>query len=152
MSTKVEPMDKKELLDELVKETQRRQRRRTDLSAYDDKLKEMLDLNISLPVILDWLAKQESITTLPALRRHVVRTFGQDFYNEFLKRNGWLKTKSKGKFQPDSSPKSKSSANTERTSANTENTRPLPAPSPGTVAATKSSLRDMSDIDPAQFE
>ena len=75
MSTKVEPMDKKELLDELVKETQRRQRRRTDLSAYDDKLKEMLNLNISLPVILDWLAKQESITTLPALRRHVVRTF-----------------------------------------------------------------------------
>lgn len=96
-------MGKKELLDELVRETQRRQRRRTDLSAYDDKLKEMLDLNISLPVILDWLAKQESITTLPALRRHVVRTFGQDFYNNFLKRNGWLKTKSKSKSQQVSS-------------------------------------------------
>lgn len=90
-------MDEKDL-DELIKETQRRQRKKTDLSAYEAKLKEMLDLDISLPVILDWIFKEEKdkkYTTLPALRRYVVRTFGESFYHDFMKRNGWLKIKSK---------------------------------------------------------
>lgn len=97
-------MDEKDL-DELIKETQRRQRRKTDLSAYKAKLKEMLDLDISLPVILGWITKEEAdkkFTTLPALRRYVVRTFGEGFYHDFMKRNGWLKTKSKitSKYNP----------------------------------------------------
>ncbi|MDD2845112.1 MAG: hypothetical protein PHT57_09175 [Rhodoferax sp.] len=109
-------MDKKDFLDELIKETQRRQRKKTDLSAYNNKLKEMLDLNISLPVILDWIIKEEKnekYTTLPALRRYVVRTFGEGFYHDFMKRNGWLKTKSKNTLQNDQMPEDKYLTTTE---------------------------------------
>lgn len=88
-------MDEKDFLDELIRETRRRRRTRTDLSPFSEKLKEMMNLDISLPVILEWLEKQQFKTTLPALRRFVVRTFGEDFYHDFLKRNGWLKTKYK---------------------------------------------------------
>ena len=147
-------MDNKNLLDELIKETQRRQRRRTDLSAYNEKLKEMLDLNISLPVVLDWLAKQETVTTLPALRRYVVRTFGENFYHDFLKRNGWLKTKSQQfskKVSKKLIPDSKDTEVPETKDKITE-TNPATAPAPRTVEATKKSLRDLGDIDPAQFE
>lgn len=143
-------MDNKNLLDELIKETQRRQRRRTDLSAYNEKLKEMLDLNISLPVVLDWLAKQETVTTLPALRRYVVRTFGETFYHDFLKRNGWLKTKSQ-QVSKKLIPASKDTEVPETTDKITE-TNTATAPAPRTVEATKKSLRDLGDIDPAQFE
>lgn len=100
-------MNEKDLLNELIKETQRRRRGKGDLSAYQNKLKEMLDLNISLPVILDWIKKEEGdekFTTLPALRRFVVRTFGEGFYYDFMKRNRWLKTKSTKKIQHDPTP------------------------------------------------
>ena len=111
MSMKEQPMDNKSVFDELVRETQRRQRRKTDLSAYEDKIREMLDLNISLPVVLEWLSKQGNVTTLPALRRYVVRVFGEDVYHDFMKRNGWLKTKSKYKLPNPPNGDDSSSAN-----------------------------------------
>lgn len=80
-------------LDELLNETQRRQRLKTDLSEFSDQLKEMMRLNISLPVILEWLEKQKKTTTLPALRRYVKRVFGDEHYEDFVRRNGWHKTK-----------------------------------------------------------
>lgn len=76
----------------LVLQTKERRRLKTDLSAFDTYLKEMLDLNISLPVMMEWLLKEkQTTTTLPALRRYVRRVFGDDFYQAFLIRNGWQK-------------------------------------------------------------
>lgn len=86
-------------LEELMRETQRRKRLKTDLSEFEPSLKEMMDLNISLPVMLDWLERKGVTTTLPALRRYVKRVFGEDFYNDFAKRNGWLKTPKKGETE-----------------------------------------------------
>lgn len=80
-------------LDQLLTETLRRQRRKTDLSEFDGPLKEMMKTNISLPVMLDWLKKKGEITTLPALRRYVRRVFGDDYYDDFVKRNGWHRNK-----------------------------------------------------------
>lgn len=80
-------------LDELLLETQRRQRRKTDLAEFDSSLKKMMDLDISLPVILEWLEKKGEKTSLPALRRYVIRIFGDEFYSDFMRRNGWLKKK-----------------------------------------------------------
>ncbi|MDQ1835206.1 hypothetical protein [Massilia scottii] len=88
-------MDKNSI-DALLLETKRRQRRKTDLSAFDARLKEMMDLNISLPVILTWLQEQDKTTTLPALRRYIRRQFGDDLYDDFLVRNGWQRTKKIG--------------------------------------------------------
>ena len=80
-------------LDELLNETRRRQRIKTDLSDFSDRLREMMRLNISLPVMLEWLETQKKTTTLPALRRYVRRVFGDAHYEDFVRRNGWLKTK-----------------------------------------------------------
>ncbi|OFJ47565.1 hypothetical protein BA896_023155 [Janthinobacterium lividum] len=87
----------KNAIDALLLETRRRQRRKTDLSEFDTTLKEMMDLDISLPVILTWLEKQEKQTTLPALRRYIRRVFGEEFYDRFLLRNGWQRTKQEEK-------------------------------------------------------
>lgn len=86
-------MAQKNEMSELIEETIRRQRIKTDLSAFSSKLKEMMDLNISLPVQLGWLEKQGKKTTLPALRRFVNREFGEEKYEAFMRRNGWIKTK-----------------------------------------------------------
>lgn len=83
----------KEKLTELMDETRRRQRLKTDLAEFDGQMKEMMNLNISLPVILGWLEKEGKTTTLPALRRYVKRVFGDAYYDDFVRRNGWLKTK-----------------------------------------------------------
>ena len=80
-------------LQQLLDETQRRQRRKTDLTEFEPAIKEMMDANVSLPVLLSWLEKKGKVTTLPALRRYVRRVFGEDFYDEFVKRNGWQRTK-----------------------------------------------------------
>lgn len=86
-------MNTDDQLAQLMQETRRRKRLKTDLSEFDDRLKEMMRLDISLPVIVDWLEKQEKKTTLQALRRYVRRTFGEEHYEEFVRRNGWMKTK-----------------------------------------------------------
>lgn len=83
----------KEVLDELLVEARKRQRKKTDLLDFEPQLKEMMRLNISLPIILGWLEKEDKKTTLPALRRYVKKAFGEDHYEEFTKRNGWMKVK-----------------------------------------------------------
>lgn len=85
-------LDKSELK-KLLEEKLRRRRKKTDLSQFDGNLREMMDLDISLPVILDWLISKGQITTLPALRRYVRRVFGEEFYDDFTERNGWMKRK-----------------------------------------------------------
>ena len=142
-------MDKEKLL-ELMDETRRRQRLKTDLGEFDEQIKEMMDLNISLPVVLGWLEKQKKTTTLPALRRYVKRVFGDAFYDDFLRRNGWLKTKA---AEPN---KSKTTITTPASSApdGADDAAPVnrAAPTtPTTLAEMKKSSRDF-DIDPSKFD
>lgn len=80
--------------DEMKKQTLLRQRRKANLVEHETAIKKLLDLDVSLPVILEWLIEKKKIgTTLPALRRYVRRTLGKAFYDDFLVRNGWQKTK-----------------------------------------------------------
>ena len=80
--------------DELKKQTLLRQRQKANLVEHETAIKKLLDLDVSLPVILEWLIEKKKIrTTLPALRRFVKRTLGKAFYDDFLVRNGWQKTK-----------------------------------------------------------
>lgn len=80
------------LLAEMQAEASRRQRT-TDFAEFKDPIKEMMRLNISLPIVLGWLIKEGKKTTLPALRRYVVREFGEKNYEDYVIRNGWKKTK-----------------------------------------------------------
>lgn len=78
----------------LQKRTLLRQRRKTNLVEHQTSIKKLMDLNVSLPVMLEWLLGEKKIdTTLPALRRFVRREFGDEFYNNFVARNGWQKAK-----------------------------------------------------------
>ena len=80
-------------LEQLILETKRRQRRKTNLAEFDEALKEMMAVDISLPVMLDWLSRNGATTTLPALRRYIRRVFGENHYDDFVNRNGWQRTK-----------------------------------------------------------
>lgn len=85
--------------DELKQRTLQRQRRKTNLIEHEAAIKKLMDLDVSLPVILEWLVGEKQIvTTLPALRRFVNRSFGEAFYEEFTARNGWQKTKPQKTF------------------------------------------------------
>jgi hypothetical protein len=80
--------------DELKNQTLLRQRRKTNLVEYESAIKKLVGMDVSLPVILEWLVKKNNIaTTLPALRRFVRRSFGELLYDEFMTRNGWQKKK-----------------------------------------------------------
>jgi hypothetical protein len=86
--------------DELKKRTVLRQRRKTNMVEYQTAIKQLMDLDVSLPVILEWLIEEKKIaTTLPALRRFVIRIFGGQVYGDFVTRNGWQKRKSQTKSQ-----------------------------------------------------
>lgn len=82
---------------ELQAQATQRQRTKTDLRGFEPAIKKMMELDISLPLVLGWLEKKGKTTTLPALRRYVRNAFGEDFYNDFARRNGWKKTKRKAK-------------------------------------------------------
>lgn len=80
--------------DGLQKRTLLRQRRKTNLVEHQASIKKLMDLDVSLPVMLEWLLNEKKVeTTLPALRRFVRKTFGEEFYNNFAARNGWQKSK-----------------------------------------------------------
>ena len=79
---------------ELQTRTLLRQKRKTNLFEHESSIKSLMELNVSLPVILEWLLGTKNIsTTLPALRRFVKKVFGESFYGDFVLRNGWQKTK-----------------------------------------------------------
>lgn len=80
--------------DELKRKTLLRQRRKGNLDELETAIKKLMGMNVSLPVVLEWLIEEKNIaTTLPALRRFVRRSFGEAFYDEFAVRNGWQKKK-----------------------------------------------------------
>lgn len=82
-------------LRKMIEVMDRKKIKRTNLGAFDDRLRKLMDLDVSLPVILEWLTEKGRKTTLPALRRYVVRTFGKDFYLNYTRRNGWQKSPNK---------------------------------------------------------
>jgi hypothetical protein len=92
---------------ELQTRTLLRQKRKINLNEHEISIKTLMELNVSLPIILDWLEEKKILTTLPALRRFIKRTFGEKFYNDFVFRNGWQKTK-QGKHQSTAYPTEKS--------------------------------------------
>ncbi|MDP1541501.1 MAG: hypothetical protein Q8K59_13375 [Nitrosomonas sp.] len=64
------------------------------IEPYSPRIKNMLDLDIPLPMIKSWLHEKKAIKiTLQTLRNYVVKEFGEDFYKEYCLRNGWQKTK-----------------------------------------------------------
>ena len=64
------------------------------IAPHLDSIKTMIGLNISLPLIKGWLDdKHKVVITLQTLRSFVVRTLGEDVYEDYCKRNGWAKTK-----------------------------------------------------------
>lgn len=143
-------MDKEKLL-ELIDETRRRQRLKTDLAEFDEQMKEMMDLNISLPVVLGWLEKQGKKTTLPALRRYVKRVFGDAYYDDFVRRNGWLKTKA-GETKRSEKPRTAPTrASKSPDVAVVPVNRLVPPTTPPTLAEMKKSSQDF-DIDPSKFD
>jgi len=94
-----------DVLNELLAEARKRQRKKTDLLDFEPQIKEMMRLNISLPIILGWLEKEDKKTTLPALRRYVKKAFGEDHYEDFTRRNGWMKVKAEKEEQKPHEPK-----------------------------------------------
>lgn len=75
----------------------------TALEAYRESIVELMDLNVQLTLILKWLTqKQGEQLVVNTLRKYIVRNIGRDFYDEYLKRNGW--TKARRKPQPGAPP------------------------------------------------
>lgn len=67
------------------------------LKPYVTSIKKMLDVDISLPMIQEYFDETEKIKfTLQTLRSFVIKEFGEDYYKDYCKRNGWLKTKKNG--------------------------------------------------------
>lgn len=93
--------------DELKRKSLRRQRFKVNLFEFETSIKKLMDLDVSLPVILEWLVEEKKVsTTLPALRRFVKRILGDHFYDSYTARNGWKKSKiqhgPQSRFRPSS--------------------------------------------------
>lgn len=96
--------------EELKRKSLLRQRFKLNLFEFETSIKKLMDLDVSLPVILEWLVEEKKIsTTLPALRRFIRRTFGDQFYDDFTVRNGWKKSKIQHDAQSAFRPRSKGS-------------------------------------------
>ena len=84
----------KDIEDLLEKQRQQNLLLGHQIAPHTEQIREMMELNISLPLIRGWLEEKKAVTvTLQTLRNFVVKTFGQDHYSDFVTHNGWLKTK-----------------------------------------------------------
>ncbi|MET3122299.1 hypothetical protein AAKU67_001893 [Oxalobacteraceae bacterium GrIS 2.11] len=68
-----------------------RSRIKKNLEEHLDLIKKMMDADISLPVVYEWLVDHGIDTSLTTLRRFVIKKFGKNFYLDFVERNGWQK-------------------------------------------------------------
>lgn len=86
-----------DIKDLLKLKAQQKSRARSHLIApYSSTIKEMIDLDISLPLIKGWLKDKKGVAiTLQTLRNFVIRDVGDQYYEAYCKRNGWMKTKRK---------------------------------------------------------
>lgn len=66
------------------------------LEKHRDVIVQLMNNNIQLTLILEWLKKtQGEQLVLNTLRKYIKRNIGHDVYDEYLTRNGWLKTRRK---------------------------------------------------------
>lgn len=64
------------------------------LEIYGVSIIRLLESNVQLPFILKWLTeKKGEELVLNTLRKYVVRKIGRAAYEDYLKRNGWMKSK-----------------------------------------------------------
>lgn len=63
------------------------------LADRKDSILELMRLNVSLPLILEWLNKNGEEIVLNTLRKFVIYEIGRDNYDDYLKRNGWYKAR-----------------------------------------------------------
>lgn len=64
-----------------------------ELAAHRDSILKAMQRDIPLSVILEWLRESRDISVvLNTLRKYVVKQIGRDFYNEYLHRNGWIRS------------------------------------------------------------
>lgn len=64
------------------------------LKPYATSIQKMLSVDISLPMIQEYFDEKVKIKfTLQTLRSFVIKEFGEDYYRDYCKRNGWLKNK-----------------------------------------------------------
>lgn len=64
------------------------------LEKYGESIVQLLENDVQLPYILKWLIEEKDENlVLNTLRKYVVRKIGRYAYEDYLKRNGWLKTK-----------------------------------------------------------
>ena len=68
------------------------------LKKYQVNILQLIKSDVQLPFILKWLVedKNENLV-LNTLRKYVVRAIGRAEYEEYLKRNGWMKNKKTAK-------------------------------------------------------
>lgn len=65
-----------------------------ELEKYRDSIEKLIENNVQLPFILKWLIdEQGEMLVLNTLRKFVVMKIGRDRYEQYLARNGWLKSK-----------------------------------------------------------
>lgn len=90
--------DLAELLATQAARAEKSKRRRSFLIVpFTARIREMMENNISLPLINEWLGKKEvagvhPVVTLQTLRNFVVRELGEAFYADYCNRNGWAKS------------------------------------------------------------
>lgn len=63
------------------------------LVPFGATIKAMLDADVSLPLVRDWLEEDKQVKiTLRTLRLFVLRQLGEEFYKDYCLRNGWQRT------------------------------------------------------------
>ncbi len=63
------------------------------LDKYSE-IEKLIAADVQLPFILKWLQdEKKEILVLNTLRKYVIFKIGREGYDEYLKRNGWLKKK-----------------------------------------------------------
>lgn len=68
------------------------------LEKYGDSITKLLESDVQLPYILKWLIEEKKeVLVLNTLRKYVILKIGRGGYEDYLKRNGWMKSR---KAQP----------------------------------------------------
>lgn len=64
------------------------------LEKYGDSITKLLESDVQLPYILKWLIEEKKeVLVLNTLRKYVILKIGRGGYEDYLKRNGWMKSK-----------------------------------------------------------
>lgn len=73
----------------------------TTLDAFRETILEMMEYDVSLPIILRWLKDKHEVVMVPnTLRKYITKKIGRDVYDEYLQRNCWKKSRRVPKPSP----------------------------------------------------